>query len=222
MRQKTAQLHFILLATSEYACSISWSAGHVFVNSSRAYALFKYLQMPVISEGNSKSLYLLATIWKRRGNSQKGKTHKRRQLYQTIHSSEACTIFLLKFPWHLQPFKLPKSQCEFAGGTLSVGLKTEVLHNCAHLFITDGPRDPLAWICSIVQSLSQVQLFHEPMDCSPSGSSVHEISLARILEWVTISFCRGSSWPRDWTQICCTSGQILYHLSRQESPELAL
>ena len=28
------------------------------------------------------------------------------------------------------------------------------------------------------------------MDCSPPGSSVHEISQARILEWVTISFSR--------------------------------
>ena len=105
MRQKTAQVHFILLATSEYACSISWSAGHVFVNSSRAYALFKYLQMPVISEGNSKSLYLLATIWKRRGNSQEGKTHKHRQLHQTIHSSEACNICFLKFPCHSTAFQ---------------------------------------------------------------------------------------------------------------------
>ena len=32
-----------------------------------------------------------------------------------------------------------------------------------------------------------------PMDCSPSGFSVHGISLARILEWVAISFPRGSS-----------------------------
>ena len=54
--------------------------------------------MPVISEGNSKSLYLLATIWKWRGNCQKGKTHKRKHLHQTIHSSEACNIFFLKFP----------------------------------------------------------------------------------------------------------------------------
>ena len=35
------------------------------------------------------------------------------------------------------------------------------------------------------------------MDCSPPGSSVHGISQARILEWVAISFSRGSSWPRD-------------------------
>ena len=32
----------------------------------------------------------------------------------------------------------------------------------------------------------------DPMDCSPQGSSVHGISLARILEWVAISFSRGS------------------------------
>ena len=33
----------------------------------------------------------------------------------------------------------------------------------------------------------------DPMDCSPSGSSVCGISQARILEWVAISFSRGSS-----------------------------
>ena len=37
------------------------------------------------------------------------------------------------------------------------------------------------------------------MDYSPPGSSVHGISQARILEWGAISFSRGSSWPRDWT-----------------------
>ena len=41
----------------------------------------------------------------------------------------------------------------------------------------------------------------DPMDCSPPGSSVHGILQARILEWVAISFSRGSSWPRDWTQV---------------------
>ena len=41
--------------------------------------------------------------------------------------------------------------------------------------------------------------------CSPPGSSVHGISQARILEWVAISFARGSSWPRDWTYISCIS-----------------
>ena len=35
------------------------------------------------------------------------------------------------------------------------------------------------------------------MDCSPPGSFVHEIFQARILEWVAISFSKGSSQPRD-------------------------
>ena len=41
------------------------------------------------------------------------------------------------------------------------------------------------------------------MDCSPSGSSVHGILQARILEWVAIPFSRGSSWPRDQSWVSC-------------------
>ena len=42
-----------------------------------------------------------------------------------------------------------------------------------------------------------------PMDGSPPGSSVHRISQARILEWVAVSFSRGSCRPRDQTFISC-------------------
>ena len=35
----------------------------------------------------------------------------------------------------------------------------------------------------------------DPIDCSLPGSSVHAISQARILEWVAISFSRGSPNP---------------------------
>ena len=45
------------------------------------------------------------------------------------------------------------------------------------------------------------------MDCSPPGSSVHGILQARILEWVAISFSRGSSRPRDRTQVSCIAGK---------------
>ena len=47
----------------------------------------------------------------------------------------------------------------------------------------------------------------DPMDCSPPGSSVHGIFQARVLEWVAISFSRGSSWPRDRTQVSCIVGR---------------
>ena len=52
-----------------------------------------------------------------------------------------------------------------------------------------------------------------PMDCSLPGSSVHGILQARILEWVATSFPRGSSPPRDWTQVSCIDRRILYHQS---------
>ena len=45
----------------------------------------------------------------------------------------------------------------------------------------------------IVYLLSHVQMFCDPMDCSPPGSFVHGVSQARILEWVAITFSRGHS-----------------------------
>ena len=48
----------------------------------------------------------------------------------------------------------------------------------------------------------------DPMYCSPPGSSVHGILKARILEWIAISFSRGSSQPRDQTQVSCIAGRF--------------
>ena len=67
---------------------------------------------------------------------------------------------------------------------------------------------------------SQVQLFCDCMDCSPPDSSVHGISQARILEWVAVSFSRGSSRLRDWTPVSCVScigRQILYYCATWET-----
>ena len=50
-----------------------------------------------------------------------------------------------------------------------------------------------------------------PMDCSLPGSSVHKIFQARILEWITMSYSRGSSQPRDGTQVFRTGRHILYY-----------
>ena len=47
-----------------------------------------------------------------------------------------------------------------------------------------------------------------PMDCSPPGSSAHGFLQARTLEWVTIPFSRGSSQPRDQTQVSCIAGRF--------------
>ena len=68
--------------------------------------------------------------------------------------------------------------------------------------------------------LSRVQLFVTPMDCSLSGSSVHGILQARILEWVVIPFSRGFSGPSDQTRISQVSyicRWILYHWDTWEA-----
>ena len=80
----------------------------------------------------------------------------------------------------------------------------------------------------VVHSLSHAQLFCNPMDCSPSHPSVHGISQARLLEWVTISFSikknlsqfsltemlprvlwGGFSLPQRTKQLCLTPGVFL-------------
>ena len=73
-------------------------------------------------------------------------------------------------------------------------------------------------MCS--QLPSCIHLFWDSMDCNPQGSSVHGIFQARILEWVAISYSRGSSWPRDQTCISCISciGRwVLYHCTTWET-----
>ena len=47
----------------------------------------------------------------------------------------------------------------------------------------------------------------DPMKhCDPMDFTVHEILQARILEWVTFPFSRGSSQPKDRTQVSCIAG----------------
>ena len=48
----------------------------------------------------------------------------------------------------------------------------------------------------------------DPMDCSLPGSSVHGIFQAIVLEWIAISFSRGSSQRRDRTRVSCIAGTL--------------
>ena len=63
----------------------------------------------------------------------------------------------------------------------------------------------MTFIMGCAQSLSCVWLCN-PMDCSPPGSSVRGILQARILESVAMPSSRGSSQPRDQTQVSCPGG----------------
>ena len=48
----------------------------------------------------------------------------------------------------------------------------------------------------------------DPTDYSPLGSSVHGILQARVLEWVAVSFSRGSSRPRDRIRVSCLASRF--------------
>ena len=69
---------------------------------------------------------------------------------------------------------------------------------------------------TVVQSLSQVWLFCNLMDCSPSGFSVHGISQARILDWVAIFFSRVSSQTQGSIPYLLHCRRILYHWATRE------
>ena len=63
----------------------------------------------------------------------------------------------------------------------------------------------LTCCCCRLVAESSLILF-DPMDCSPSVSSIHGISQARIVEQVAIPFSRRSSWPRYGTHVSCLAG----------------
>ena len=46
------------------------------------------------------------------------------------------------------------------------------------------------------------------MDSSPKSSSMHGILQVRILDWVAISYSKGSSQPRDQTNVSCIAGRV--------------
>ena len=53
----------------------------------------------------------------------------------------------------------------------------------------------------------------------PLDYTVHGILQARILEWVAFPFSRGSSQPRDWTQVSCTAGEFFPSWATREAQE---
>ena len=53
--------------------------------------------------------------------------------------------------------------------------------------------------------------------CDPMGYTVHGILQARILEWVAFPFSRGSSQPRDWTQVPPIAGRFFTSRATRES-----
>ena len=87
--------------------------------------------------------------------------------------------------------------------------------NDTQCLLVSPPSLYCAVLCLVVQ-LSPTLC--DPMDCSPPGSSVHEISQASILEWVASPFSSGSSWPRNQTRVSCIAGGFFIIWATKEAP----
>ena len=76
------------------------------------------------------------------------------------------------------------------------------------------------YVCVCMLTQLCLTLWDDPMGCSLPGSFIHGTFQARMLEWVTLSFSRGSSQPRHQTHVSsvsCIGRQILYHCTTWEA-----
>ena len=86
------------------------------------------------------------------------------------------------------------------------------LHTLNGIAGANIPKWKWKWSRSVVSTLCN------PMDCRLSGSSVHGIFQARVLEWIAISFSRGSSQPRNRTQVPRIAGRRFTIWATREAP----
>ena len=108
---------------------------------------------------------------------------KRIRLQCRSHRRCGFNPWVRKIPWreifNILSWRIPWT--EEPKGLWSIGSQSEVAQSCLTL-------------C-------------DPMDCSLSGSSVHGIFQARVLEWIAISFSRGLSRPRNRIRVSRTAGR---------------
>ena len=97
-------------------------------------------------------------------------------------------------------------------------LQASILQHSAFFMVRlSHPYVTIGKTMKVQVSQSCLTLF-ESMDWSLSGSSVHGILQARILEWVAYPFSRGSSWLRNGTKVSCITGRFLTSWATREAP----
>ena len=101
----------------------------------------------------------------------------------------------LSHPYTTTGKTIPLTKWTFVGKVMSL-----LLNMLSSLVITFLPRSE----SEVAQSCPTLC---DPVDCSLPGSSLHGILQARILEWVAISFSRGSSQPRNQTWVSRIAGR---------------
>ena len=114
---------------------------------------------------------------------------------------------------NLQPTHLLGRQCQHVH-TLTHVYTGVPAHACSYTHRND------THMCVCAKSLQSRPTLCDLMVCSLPDSSVHGILQARILEWVSVPSSRGSSQPRDRTQVYHIASWILYQLSYKGNPRI--
>ena len=129
-------------------------------------------------------------------------------------------------PW--LPLLLLGELCHLGGGGHSQGtLKEDLCNNTAHKRCTPS-LSLTRWLyhvgmiwCGGGLVTKSCPALCDAADCSLPGSSVHGILQARILEWVAISFSRGSSRPRNRTRVTCIAGGFFADWAMREAHDMS-
>ena len=116
------------------------------------------------------------------------------------------SILAWRIPWTEKPDRLQSMGSQRVRHDWATSLSLKSIHT--QKYTDDIP----CMLCA--KLLQSCPTLCHPMDCIPLGSLVHRILQPRILEWVVMSSSRGSSRPRDWTQVSsifCIGRLVLYH-----------
>ena len=126
------------------------------------------------------------------------------KIYETNYLSSQQKIWICRYPTK-KPKATATSTTHIPGSTV-YRLRTTDLKQYFENSINRGSVPHLLSLKIMIKwkwSRSVVSDSLQSHDCSLPGFSVHGIFQARVLEGGAISFSRGSSWPRDRTQVFC-------------------
>ena len=122
---------------------------------------------------------------------------------QRVQGSEK----LPSFSWALLAHShVPPPMQGLHGPHTSPGPGPANTHTQLHLQSRESAQSYRSLWCTCVLVAQLCPTLCNPMDCRPPGSSVCGILQTRILEWAAIPFSRGSSQPKDQTQVSCIAG----------------
>ena len=131
-----------------------------------------------------------------------------------VEKGEVCN--LLKVAYQVNNPRSLNSEVQAPNYHISSNIRNQLLWDALLFQVTLRKKERKK-----MKLLSRGQLFETPWAVALPGSSVHGIFQARILEWVAISFSRGSSQPRDRTQVSWIAGRCFtIWATREERKEL--